>query len=1049
MQTPPIAFRLALLSAAVFGLLGCPTPTKKECSINTDCAAGQICTANKCVAGNTGGGGGTTGGGTGGGVTGGGGGTTGGGTGGGVTGGGTGGGVTGGGTGGGATGGGGGDPMGGGTGGGSTGGGGGSTGGGGGSTGGGGGSTGGGGGSTGGGGGSTGGGGGATGGGGGATGGGTGGGVMNAETCDSPTVIGANSTLTSTTTGMANDYSFADTGNCQGGSSSMAPDAVYQTTIPANSRLSVAATSTWDLTLNAISSPATNCGTGMGTGIVCLSGADSVVSGTETIRVDNPGSSPLDIFILIDGYGTGAGSFDLTTSTAAIPPTVAGGETCSTPAVISANTTITSTTTGLANDFVLTSTGNCQGGSSTSTAPDAVFQTTIPANSRLTVSTVASWDRILNVIAGPASNCGTGMGTGAVCLAGSDISPETVTVSNPSATPLDVFILLDGYSTGAGSFDLTTSTAAIPPGDLCATALVPDAGTVNGTLVGFGKDYLSATGCASGSSGADAVWQTSVPTGNRLTATVTASSTILADGGTQYGFQPTLNFVTAACTSSLTCVAGTAAASSSGTTTTTYDNVTGSPQNVLVIVDTPTTTAAGTYTLTTAVAPSNLPVGDVCTNVAAAITVDTMLTAQPFTGYGNHYTAATVNTNCTFADGPDRVYAVTVPSMTRLTTIGTSTADLLLSIVDGAPASCSANPVVCAKSADATGVGGTETAVFDNRTGNPKTVLVIVDRASGTVANDTFGLAISLTGVPPIPANDTCGGALTLTFAGDTATATGDTTEATNGNVSADASPNCSSSARSTGHDVVYSYTLVAAKDVVITVTPTSPPATTTFQPVVYLRSACADTTVPNQLGCVANLTSTPHILSLPNQPAGTYYLWVDGSLDTSGPFSLNVTATTPAPTCGAGQTFRTYASAAALGLAIPDNSATGASNTLTVPSSVTGTVAKAWVKVNITHTWDSDLNLTLTSPSGPAVDLSLGNGGSADNYTDTVFDSTCATAIGSGSAPFTGCFQPDGVLTGYNGQAAAGAWTFKAVDTSSSDTGTIVNWTLNLCTTP
>jgi hypothetical protein len=37
-----------------------------------------------------------------------------------------------------------------------------------------------------------------------------------------------------------------------------------------------------------------------------------------------------------------------------------------------------------------------------------------------------------------------------------------VTVPNPSANPIDVFILVDGYSTGSGAFSVTTSTAAIP-----------------------------------------------------------------------------------------------------------------------------------------------------------------------------------------------------------------------------------------------------------------------------------------------------------------------------------------------------------------------------------------------------------------------------------------------------------------------------------------------------------------------------------------------------------------------------------------------------------
>jgi hypothetical protein len=57
------------------------------------------------------------------------------------------------------------------------------------------------------------------------------------------------------------------------------------------------------------------------------------------------------------------------------------------------------------------------------------------------------------------------MGTGIVCLAGSDVgSPETVTVDNPSTSASrTIFILLDGWSTGSGPVDITVTTAAIPP----------------------------------------------------------------------------------------------------------------------------------------------------------------------------------------------------------------------------------------------------------------------------------------------------------------------------------------------------------------------------------------------------------------------------------------------------------------------------------------------------------------------------------------------------------------------------------------------------------
>lgn len=137
------------------------------------------------------------------------------------------------------------------------------------------------------------------------------------------------------------------------------------------------------------------------------------------------------------------------------------------PTVVGNNTAFLSTTIGLTNTFGFEDTGDCQGGSdgeTANTAPDAVFQTTIPPNSRLTVRTTQPQDLTLNVVAGPAATCGSGMGTGIVCLDGSDTyDDEFVTASNPTGTAQTVFILVDGWLDSSGAFELTTSTSPSPP----------------------------------------------------------------------------------------------------------------------------------------------------------------------------------------------------------------------------------------------------------------------------------------------------------------------------------------------------------------------------------------------------------------------------------------------------------------------------------------------------------------------------------------------------------------------------------------------------------
>ena len=288
----------------------------------------------------------------------------------------------------------------------------------------------------------------------------------------------------------------------------------------------------------------------------------------------------------------------------------------------------------------------------------------------------------------------------------------------------------------------------------------------------------------------------SVPAGNRLTGAVT---TMNPGGG--LGFQPIVNLVVGACAQPLRCVAG--IGGTGGTATTTWDNVGTGTVTVMILVDTAAAVVGSTYTLTTSVAPVTLPPGDVCGNTTAPITVDTMLTAQSLVGYGNNFTTGTTELGCTFGDGPDRVYAVTLPANTRLTTTATSpTANLSVSVVDGPAAACLANPLLCGASIDAT-FTGPEAVRFDNNTAAPRTVFVIVDRTAGTLATDTFDLALSLTPTPTFVAGgESCGAPVVI---GPNTAFTSTTTGLTNDYVAVTAA-NCKNG--STAPDSVFQVTI-------------------------------------------------------------------------------------------------------------------------------------------------------------------------------------------------------------------------------------------------
>jgi subtilisin-like proprotein convertase family protein len=124
---------------------------------------------------------------------------------------------------------------------------------------------------------------------------------------------------------------------------------------------------------------------------------------------------------------------------------------------------------------------------------------------------------------------------------------------------------------------------------------------------------------------------------------------------------------------------------------------------------------------------------------------------------------------------------------------------------------------------------------------------------------------------------------------------------------------------------------------------------------------------------------------------------------------------------------------------AIPDNNLAGVTSTLLVTEDLP--IGDVDVLVDISHTWVGDLTIELTSPGGTTVTLSAQNGGSGDDYDATLFNDEATTAISAGTAPFAGEFQPDGLLSSFDGQQSAGIWTLSVVDGFTNDIGTLDAW--------
>lgn len=140
----------------------------------------------------------------------------------------------------------------------------------------------------------------------------------------------------------------------------------------------------------------------------------------------------------------------------------------------------------------------------------------------------------------------------------------------------------------------------------------------------------------------------------------------------------------------------------------------------------------------------------------------------------------------------------------------------------------------------------------------------------------------------------------------------------------------------------------------------------------------------------------------------------------------------------------RTYHSSDNFPLPIPDDSDDGALSTINVPDAFA--VSDVNLTLNITHTYDADLNVYLLSPAGAQVTLFEEVGGWGDNFTNTTLDDEASQSITEGMPPFSGTFRPQTPLSDVDGEPAQGDWRLKVVDAFSLDTGTLEHWQLELC---
>ncbi|HEX9980189.1 MAG TPA: CotH kinase family protein [Flavobacterium sp.] len=125
-------------------------------------------------------------------------------------------------------------------------------------------------------------------------------------------------------------------------------------------------------------------------------------------------------------------------------------------------------------------------------------------------------------------------------------------------------------------------------------------------------------------------------------------------------------------------------------------------------------------------------------------------------------------------------------------------------------------------------------------------------------------------------------------------------------------------------------------------------------------------------------------------------------------------------------------------------NNFTATVSGLTQP--VTSSYGCIQVCLNITHTYNSDLNVELVSPDGVVVTLFSGIGGDGDNFTNLCLNQSATQSVVTGNPPYSGLFRPQQSLGNVNnGANGNGAWTLRILDTYAfADTGTVNSWTIS-----
>ncbi len=118
------------------------------------------------------------------------------------------------------------------------------------------------------------------------------------------------------------------------------------------------------------------------------------------------------------------------------------------------------------------------------------------------------------------------------------------------------------------------------------------------------------------------------------------------------------------------------------------------------------------------------------------------------------------------------------------------------------------------------------------------------------------------------------------------------------------------------------------------------------------------------------------------------------------------------------------------------------------VVSGLTANIESVTVTINLSQLNDSNLVISLISPTGAVVALANNVGGNSGNsFTNTTFDDAATFPIGSGTGSFTGTFEPSAPLAALYGSNPNGTWQLQVVNSGPGFTSTLNSWSMRFTT--